>query len=153
MKEELEICVKCFDSYDRIMDKLKNQNFNIKEDFQLNDIYMIKDTIDIYKTENYQILNDYILLREVVDKNKYLVHKYKEFNNKNEIIKQGKSQCKIVDIDKSKTFIESLGYKELFTIKDHNILVSNGENELYIQVLSNGEIYIEMEQKIYILIT
>ena len=43
--------------------------------------------------------------------------------------------------------MKSLGYKELFKIEDHNTLVSNGENELYIQVLSNGEIYIEMEQK------
>jgi len=147
MKEELEICVKCFDSYEKLMKKLEKKNFVIKEDFQLNDIYMISKDIDINNTDVYEILNDYVLLRETVGKNKWLVHKYKEFNDKKEIIKQGKSQCKIIDINKAKEFMESLGYKDLFSIEDHVVLVSNGKNELYIQHLSNGDIYIEMEQE------
>ena len=147
MKEELEICVRCFDSYEKLMKKLEKKNFVIKEDFQLNDIYMISKDIDINNTDVYEILNDYVLLRETVGKNKWLVHKYKEFNDKKEIIKQGKSQCKIIDINKAKEFMESLGYKDLFSIEDHVVLVSNGKNELYIQHLSNGDIYIEMEQE------
>ena len=36
MKEELEICVKCYDSYEEIISKLEGFGFEIKEDFQLN---------------------------------------------------------------------------------------------------------------------
>ena len=147
MNEELEICVKCFDSYEKIMKKLKKYNFTVKEDFQLNDIYMIENNIDINKLDDYAILSNYILIRETIGKNKWLVHKYKEFNDKKEIVKQENSKCKVTDVDAAFEFMKSLGYKELFKIDDHNTLVSNGENELYIQVLSNGEIYIEMEQK------
>ena len=147
MKEELEICVKCYDSYEKIISKLEEFGFEIREDFQLNDIYMINKDIDINSVDDYQILSDYILIRETVGKNKWLVHKYKIFNDKKEIIKQGKSQCKVIDVDKSKEFMGSIGYKELFVIEDHNVLVSNGENELYVQSLSNGDIYIEMEQE------
>lgn len=147
MNEELEICVKCFDSYEKIMKKLKKYNFTVKEDFQLNDIYMIENNIDINKLEDYAILSNYILIRETIGKNKWLVHKYKEFNDKKEIVKQENNKCKVIDVDDAFKFMKSLGYKELFKIEDHNTLVSNGENELYIQVLSNGDIYIEMEQK------
>ena len=72
MNEELEICVKCFDSYEKIMKKLKKYNFTIKEDFQLNDIYMIENNIDINKLDDYVILSNYILIRETVGKNKWL---------------------------------------------------------------------------------
>ena len=44
MHEELEICVRSFDNYEEIMNKL--DGFVIKEDFQLNDIYMISKDID-----------------------------------------------------------------------------------------------------------
>ena len=40
-----------------------------------------------------------------------------------------------------------MGYKKFLEVKDHNILVSNGVNEIYIQDVKDLGIFLEMEQK------
>ena len=43
--------------------------------------------------------------------------------------------------------MKAMGYKKLFEISDHNILMSNGKNEIYIQDVKGIGTYVEMEQK------
>ena len=57
MKNELEICVKCLNTKEEVIDKLQNQGFKIKEDFTLKDIYYVKkDKVNNFVYEMYSPL-------------------------------------------------------------------------------------------------
>ena len=43
--------------------------------------------------------------------------------------------------------MKELGYKKILEIKDYNILLSNGKNEIYVQDVEGLGAYLEMEQK------
>lgn len=143
---ELELCVKANVDFDKLIKIMNTKGFHIQEDFQMNDIYMIKDEIELSYDNRKNILNDYLLIRETVGKKIMLVLKHKVINNKNEIISQKSIKCPIVDVDKGYDFMKALNYKKIFELKDHNILLSNGKNEIYIQDVEGLGTYIEMEQ-------
>ena len=92
------------------------------------------------------IFSNYVLIRETVGKRKLLVLKHKEVKENGEV-KQASIKCPITDIDKAYDFTKALGYKKIFEISDHNILMSNGKNEIYIQDVKGIGTYVEMEQK------
>lgn len=144
---ELELCVKSNVEFDKLIEIMKKKGFRIQEDFQMNDIYMVKDEEEISLENKNVILNDYVLIRETVGKRIMLVMKHKEINDKNEIINQSSIKCPITDVNKGYEFMKALNYKKMFELKDHNILLSNGKNEIYIQDVENLGTYIEMEQK------
>ncbi len=147
MNKEIEICVKCYDSLEELNKKLKLNKFVVKEDFILKDIYMSNELKEI-KNKNYpNLLSDYLLIRETVGKRKTIVHKCKKYDGNGGIINQKNSKCGILDIKNAYDLLLSIGYREFLRLEDHNILVSNNKNELYIQVLSSGDIYIEMESR------
>lgn len=146
MKEELEICVRAKESFNEVYKKMLNLGFHVQEDFILKDIYMVPNDISISLENENLIFSNYILIRETVGKRKVLALKQKKINEKGEIINQKSIKCPIIDIDKTYEFIKALGYKKIFEITDHNILMSNGKNEIYIQDVKGVGTYIEMEQ-------
>lgn len=147
MKNELEICLKSLDNLDEVFTKLKNENFEVKEDFILRDTYYVKDNMEISFDNADKLLESYVLVREVNGKDITLVLKQKEYDEKGNIIKQSSCKCPIIDKEKGKSFVESLGYKKLLDLNDHNILMSNGKHEIYVQDVENLGVYLEMEQK------
>lgn len=147
MKNELEICVKSLDDFNKTINKLQRQGFEIKEDFQLNDIYYVSNDCKVSLENSNYLLSNYILVRENVGKKIMFVLKKKEFDDKGNIINQSSCKCEIVDKEMGKKFIEQLKYKKMLEIKDHNTLLSNGKNEIYVQDVENLGVYIEMEQK------
>lgn len=147
MKEELEICVRSLVSFKKLYDDMIKKGFHVQEDFILNDIYMVKESVKISLNNENDIFSDYVLIRETVGKRKMLVLKHKVLNENGEIIKQESVKCPILDVDKAYEFMKAIGYKKLFEISDHNILMSNGKNEIYIQDVKNIGVYAEMEQK------
>ena len=76
-----------------------------------------------------------------------MIRKVKDINTKGEIINQTSVKCKIDNVIDGYNFIKSLGYRKIFELKDHNVLMSNNENEIYIQNVEGLGVYIEMEQK------
>ena len=145
MKKELEICVRSLVSFDEMKQKMISMGFHIQEDFQLNDIYMIKQEKEV--TIENDIFSSYVLIRETVGKKIMLVLKNKTINEKGEIINQTSLKCPISKVDDGYNFMIGLGYKKVFELKDHNILLSNGKNEIYIQDVEGLGVYVEMEQK------
>lgn len=148
-KEIIEITVQVFDTYENLVKKLKNQKFKITEQFYYNDIYMIPINIDIYKTNDYDILKKVVLLRNRNNNIFKLVHKEKKINNKEEIISEQKIECIIDNIENAKKILEKLGFKQLFIIKDKCTELSNGQLEILVQQIENQGIYIEIEQQKY----
>lgn len=64
-----------------------------------------------------------------------LVLKHKEVNENGEIIKQESVKWPITDIYKAYDFMKAIGYKKLFEISDHNILMSNGKMKFIFKML------------------
>lgn len=147
MKNELEICVRCLVSFEELKKKLLDMGFRVQEDFQLNDIYMIKKDKEISLDNADEILSNYVLVRETVGKSAMLVLKTKKTNEKGEIFFQNSVKCKIDNKIDGYNFMTNLGYKKFLELNDHNILLSNGKNELYIQDVEGLGVFIEMEQK------
>jgi len=147
MNKELEICVKSLVPFEELKKQMIEKDFYIQEDFQVNDIYMVKKEKKVFEEELDSILSNYVLVRETVGKRKLLVIKDKKINDKGEIIEQLSIKCRIENIEDGYNFMRNLGYKKILELKNHNILLSNGRNEIYIQDVEGLGTYIEMEQK------
>ncbi len=147
MKKELEICVKALVPFKEIINDMLEKGFHVQEEFQLNDIYMVSKDKEISLNEADKLLSNYVLVRETVGKRIMLTLKNKEINSKGEIVKQSSIKCQITNVDDGYKFIKELGYKKMLEIKDHNILLSNGKNEIYVQDVEGLGAYVEMEQK------
>ena len=147
MKMENEITVLVNSTYDELHKQLINNNFEIKEKYQLNDIYMIDKNIEITSMEKLEVLKKCILVRDIVDFSKKLVYKYKKYDDNGDILEQGKVECPITDIDKAVNFMKTINYKELFRIYDEIIVYANDKTELAVQLVNNKYIFIELEDK------
>lgn len=145
--EEKEICLKSNVSFEEIKNIMFDIGFKVQEDFQMNDIYMINKDVDISLDNKDIIFKDNILVRETVGKRTLLVNKIKELDDNGVVIGERKVKCPIADSLSGYNFLCSIGYKKVFELKDHNLLVTNGVNEIYIQDVEGLGTYIEMEQK------
>lgn len=149
MKYENEITVETVCSLQELNNLLEKLEFKVMEEYDVFDIYMLDKNYN--NTENkLELLKHCILIRDIVGKDeetKKITYKYKEYNEKEEIVKQGKSDCEILDIEEAKNLFEALNYEELIRINDHIIVYSNNIDELAVQVVNNKHIYIEIEEK------
>lgn len=146
-KKDIEICVRAIITFDELKEKMVSMGFKIQEDFQLNDIYMVENDREVSVDVLDDILSNYVLVRETVGKKIMLVMKNKEINEKGEVVSQKSIKCPIVDKEAGYNFMLNLGYKKFLELKAHNILLSNGKNEIYIQDVAGLGVYVEMEQK------
>ena len=149
MKFENEITVEIDVTLNELKDILKNKGFEVKEEYDLNDIYMINKN-DKKDNNCLELLKKCVLIRNVIEKNnnkKILTYKYKEYNNNNDIIKQGKIDCYIDSIEKAILLFETLNFEKLIYINAHMLVYSNDVDEFVVQVVNNKHIYIEIEEK------
>ena len=147
MKMETEITVLVKSNYETLKNELIKNNFEEKEEYELNDIYMINNDIDISKMNNLEILKKCILVRDIVNIKKVLLYKYKKYADNGDIIEQGKVECPVIDINKAVNFMESINYKKLFKIYDKCIVYANDQTELVVQLVNDEYIFIEMESE------
>ena len=150
MNYENEITVEVDTSLEELITILENNGFKLKEESDLNDIYLINKND---KTGDYlSMLNKCVLIRNAIYDNKEkktLLYKYKEYNEDKEITKQGKLEVKIDDIDSSKLLFEKLGFEELIRINDHMLVYASDKDELVVQYVNNKHVYIEIEDECY----
>ena len=147
---EKEVTVEINLSLEKIKEYFESLNFKLKEEYSINDIYMVKkDFID--STNNYlEILKNCVLIRDIIEKDKeikMITYKYKEYNENGDIVKQGKSDCRIYDVANAKELLESIGYIELIKINDNIMVFSNDYDEFALQDVNNRHIYLEIEEK------
>lgn len=145
--EEKEICLKSNVSFEKLKNIMFDMGFKIQEDFQMNDIYMISKDIEISLENSDVIFKNNILVRETVGKKILLVNKIKELDKNGVVVNEHSVKCPITDAQAGYNFLCSIGYKKAFELKDHNLLLTNGVNEIYIQDVEGLGTYIEMEQK------
>lgn len=149
MEYENEITVEITCNLNELKEQLKKADFKIKEEYDVNDIYMI-DKDYISNVNHLEMLKHCVLLRHIIEddcERKIITYKYKKYNVKEEIIKQGKVNCKVESISNAKKLFEAINYEELIKINDHLIVCANNEDELAIQLVNDKHIYIEIEEK------
>ena len=103
-----------------------------------------KEYLDLY------LLSKCVLIRDIIEENKetkMLTYKYKEYNEKEEIVKQGKVKTKIDDIDSAKMLFEKLGFVELIRINDHMRVYATEQDELVVQEVNDKHVYVELEDE------
>lgn len=145
MENEITVLINC--TYDELHKQLIDNNFEIKEKYQLNDIYMIDKNFDITSVEKLEVLKKCILVRDIGSTTKKLVYKYKKYADNGDILEQGKVECPVFDIEKSVKFMEAINYRELFKIYDEIIVYANNKTELAVQLVNDKYIFIEIEDK------
>ena len=139
-----EITVKVNGSFDKVIEILINKGFEISDKFSLEDSYFIPKNIDVNKMSIREILSNAVIVREV-GRDKVLVFKKKEIDNKGNILKQEKIECNILNIDDAKRFMEAIGYKELMEIDEDDICYSKDGLGLVLKNVRNGDNLIEVE--------
>ncbi len=146
---ENEVTVEALMDFDNLKKLLEKNNFKIMEVYDVNDIYLLNNSIK--KDNDYlNLLKNCVLIRNIIDRDgehKKITYKYKEYNNKKEIVKQGKVNCSINHVEEAIQLLEALNYKEIIRIYDHLTVFSNGDDELVVQQVNNRHIYIEIEEK------
>ncbi len=147
MQLETEITVLVTVDYETLEKELKQNNFVKKEEYTVNDEYMIDNKIDISNMNNLDILKKCILVRNIEGFAKELLYKYKNYDDNGDILEQGKVRCPITDIPKAIQFMKAINYKELFKINDKCIAYANSKSELVVQLVNDKYIFIEMENK------
>ena len=80
MKTETEITVTVKCDYNTLKQELEKNNFNIVEEYEIRDIYMIDKRIDLKLLSILDILKKCIIVRDIVNIKKVLLYKYKKFS-------------------------------------------------------------------------
>lgn len=143
-----EITVKVNSSYSQLHNDLTNQGFIISDQFEMVDIYMIPADINMYTSCNTSILSKSIIIREKIGHNKEILIKEKQFDNEN-IIRERKITCPILDVNDAVMLFEQLGYKRLFIINDFVTIYNDSKSELIVQCVNNEDVYIEIEERAF----
>ena len=149
MNFENEITVLVNSELNDIKEHLSDLGFKVMEEYCVNDIYMINKCY-VDNEHSLELLKKCVLIRNVIDESgsrKFLTYKYKEYNDKEEIIKQGKINVKVDSIDNSRRLLEALNFEKLISINDNLTVYSNGVDEIVLQCVNNKHIYIEIEDK------
>ena len=149
MNFENEITIEVDTTKEELEKILEENNFKIKEQYDLIDIYMLQNDVQI--NNNYlEILKKCLIIRNIITdtKNKkQITYKYKEYNNNGEIIKQRKIDCSINSIEEAINLLEAIGYHRLIEINDHIVVYANDITEFAVQYVNNKHIYIEIKDK------
>ena len=60
MKEELEICVRSLVTFNELYDDMIKKGFHEQENFILNDIYLVKDDMEVSLENEKAIFSNYV---------------------------------------------------------------------------------------------
>jgi predicted adenylyl cyclase CyaB len=151
MNEEKEITVELDITLDELKKILEENNFKVVDDYQLNDIYMINknDNNEENRKDYLELLSKCVLIRQIIQESgnkNLLTYKFKEYNEKKEIVKQGKFNTRIEDAESTRCIFEKLNFEKLINVNDHIIVYANGEDEIAVQSVNDKHLYIEVEE-------
>lgn len=147
-KEFNEITMEVTVSLDELEKILAENNFKKIQEYDMHDLYMFERNCDLNRNP-LEVLSDALLIRNISvgDKSiKKLVYKWKEYNEKNEIVKQAKVSCGIDSIYDAEHILNMVNWIRLFEIKNHSIVYINDKTELVVQLVNDEHIYIEIEE-------
>lgn len=147
VKLENEVTVEVSISKNKILELLESQGFELREEFDIKDIYMLEGNYNSSSTAR-ELLKKCVLIRDIIFPTyecKMLTYKNKEYNSYGDIVKQKNVNCEISSIKSAKEFLEAINYKEFIKLNNHSYLMVSDEEEMAVQVVGK-HVYIEMEE-------
>lgn len=148
IKEKNEITIKVTCSNDELIRHLTNKGFSEGRKFTLDDYYLIPKDLDIKNTTTREILSKAIIIRYIVDDGKIkqkITFKKKNINENGEIINQKAYNCEILDFKSAIDLFNELGYYEIMSIKESDIIYFKNNIELAVKFIENSDTLIEFE--------
>ena len=153
MNNEITVKLKC--SIKEIIKILEEKRFKEVNEYLLTDTYYVPKDIEINVSSIRQILSQSIMIREfkkkeengITKSNPRFTIKKKDIAQNGEIVNQEKIDCEIMNAEDGKNFLQVIGYKQLMTIKEKGIIFQNGELEIQVKDIINGDKLIEIELK------
>lgn len=142
MKEEIELTIKLTIPLEKIQELLEKAGCEFVEESVLDDIYMKKDE-QYHSIE--ELLNHSILIRKEGSHFKGFTLKKKEYKENGDIKKDQKLYLEVPDLEKGKQFLELIGYRELFHLKQKMHFYKLKNSRLSIQVIEDLGTYLEYE--------
>ena len=151
LKESNEITVKIKCELETFYKTVEEKGFKIVDKFSMNDVYFIPNTIEINKMNTRNILAKAVLVRDVIEKTsnretKRITYKIKNFDEKGNIINQEAINCDILEIEDAKRLLKAIGYKEIMTIIEDDIVYEKDGFKLAIKNIKDGDNLIEIEE-------
>ena len=151
LKERNEITVKIKCELETFYKTLEEKGFKIVDKFSMNDVYFIPNTLKIDKLKTRDILSKAVLVRDIIGKTsiretKKITYKIKNFDKKGNIINQEAINCDILEIEDAKRLLKAIGYKEIMTIIEDDIVYEKDGFELAIKNIKEGDNLIEIEE-------
>lgn len=153
MSNEITVKLKC--SIEEMYNILENKGFEIVDKYFLDDTYYISKDLDITKLSPREILNHYILIRNIKQyepsdfTSNYdiikMTYKNKDIAPNGDIISQEKVDCEIKNLEQGKSFIKAIEYKEIMNIRESSLVYGKNGLEIAIKNIENGDNLIEVE--------
>jgi len=145
MKFENEITVSINTSKEELIDFLSKNNYKKIDSYIVDDIYYVLKDVDT-SLNTLEVLKKCILVRSINNEKHYLLYKHKEYDENENIIKQGKSKVQVINKDDAKVFLETVGYKELIKVVDYIDVYEKDGLEINVEEVNNKYLFIEIEE-------
>ena len=145
MNFEKEITVSVNASKDKLINFLNTSNYKKVDSYCVSDIYYVPNDIDLNENP-LQILKKSILVRSIDDKKHYLLYKFKEYDENENIINQGKAKVQIFSKQDANIFLNTIGYKELIRIVDFIDVYEKDGLQICVEHVNDKYLFIEIEE-------
>lgn len=145
MNFEKEITVTINVSKKDLISFLEINNYKKIDDYIVDDVYYVSNDVDL-NANPLEVLKKSILVRSIDDKKHYLMYKYKEYDENENIIKQGKSKVQVFNREDANIFLKTIEYKELIRIVDHIEVYEKDGLQICIEDVNDKYLFIEIEE-------
>ena len=145
MDFEKEITVNINSSKKDLINFLNINNYKKVDNYIVDDIYYVSNDVDL-AANTLEILKKSLLVRSIDDKKHYLVYKYKEYDENENIIEQGKSKVQVNNKEDANVFLKAIGYKDLIRIVDHIDVYEKDGLQICIEDVNDKYLFVEIEE-------
>ncbi len=149
MQTEREITVKLKWSLDEAKLYFVNKGISLNESFILKDIYLVKENMNLKKTNNLNVLSSSIILREECEDEKVIervvMYKDKKYSDAGDIISETKYKCEIGNIESMQGILDKIGYKELFRYEQECLEYGIDNKRILLQYIPDLGLFAELE--------
>lgn len=150
LKKSNEITVKIKGNLKEFYKIIESKNFKIVDKFSMNDSYFIPEKLKLSEMSTREILSNAILVRDIRDKIsgeivKKITFKIKQFDANGNIVNQSAINCNVYEVEEAKKLFEAIGYKQIMSIYEEDIVYEKDGFQLAIKDIKNGEKLIEVE--------
>ena len=145
--QETEITVQVFNSFEETDKELKNQGFEMIENYKLNDWYFSK-LENIQNVPYIDLMDNSFLVRQVLtDSEKIkLCYKHKKLDDFGNVIAEEKTNTYLSSLADAIEIFKKAGLNNYCVVKNDSYVYKKGNIAFVVQVIENLGIFIEYEE-------